>query len=385
MKKHLIVFFLSIFLFSCEEEILNDKSSTNYTKIDIEVPNYLSKYAELYQQSPREANLKWFIEAKFGLFIHYGLYSYLEKGEWVQLEEPVDFEEYHALKDKFKAEDFNADSITNLMIDAGMNYVTITSKHHDGFCLFNTKTTNYKSLDTPCRRDLIGELVEACNRKGLGIFLYYSYGADWHHPYFYSRETCDDCGARPPYSPMPEAYKFKKDEDFMHYIKYADTHIKEILTQYPTIAGIWFDPIFGYYNRPELFKLDSTYAMIRKLNPHALISFKQGATGTEDFRAPERNATAKKSDKFKAAILPEKLNKDKFVEICNTLQPHKWGYTKKMDGKHKKAKEVIDMLNDAKSKKANLLLNTGPLPDGSIPKEDKHTLREVGVQLKSIN
>ncbi len=347
-----------------------------------EVPTYLKEYQKEYKLNPKKANLQWFKDAKYGMFIHYGLYSILEKGEWVQLRDTIPVSEYAKLKDRFTAENFNADEITDIAINAGMKYITITSKHHDGFCLFDTKATEFNVLNSPAKRDLIKELYDACEQKGLGLFLYYSYGADWKHPYFYSRES-GWSAARPAYSePQPE-YKFEKDEDFKIYVDFVHEQLKEILNQYPNIAGIWFDPIMGYYNRPDLFPVDSTYALIRKMSPHALISFKQGANGDEDFMAPERGGGAKVGQKFDVAEIAYQKNKDKPREICNTLQPHAWGYNKKHDGNHKSANDIIEMLNDAKKSNANLLLNIGPKGDGSFPEEDIIALKEAGKKLKN--
>jgi len=288
------------------------------------VPTYLADYHVEYIKDPREANLKWFTEAKFGMFIHYGLYALLEKGEWVQLRDTIPVAEYAKLKDRFTAKNFDAEAITQLAIDAGMKYITITSKHHDGFCLFETKETDLNVLNSPCKRDLIKELYDACERKGLGLFLYYSYGADWKHPYFYSRESGWQ-HARPAYqNPQPE-YKFEKDEDFEIYVDFVHKQLTELLTQYPNIAGIWFDPIMGFYNKPDIFPIDSTYALVRRLSPHALISFKQGANGEEDFMAPERKGTATVGQQFEVARKVYEKNKNKPSEICNTLQSHAWG------------------------------------------------------------
>lgn len=345
------------------------------------MPNYLSEYSKEYIENPREANLKWFTDAKYGMFIHYGLYAQLEKGEWVQLRDTIPVAEYAKLKDSFKADKFDAGFITDLAVKAGMKYITITSKHHDGFCLFKTKQTDFNSLNSPCGRDLIGELVDACNEKGLGIFLYYSYAADWKHPYFYAREAGWN-NARPAYKePQPE-YKFQKDEDFKIYVDYVHEHVKELLTQYPTIAGIWFDPIMGYYNRPDLFPIEETYNLIRSLSPHALISFKQGANGDEDFSAPERNASAKVGNQFEVAQMVYEKNKNKPKEICNTLQPHAWGYDKRNDGHHKTTDELLKIVKDTWALNANLLMNVGPLPNGSFPKEDIQTLSKAGEILK---
>ena len=346
------------------------------------IPDYLKDYTEEYSANPREANLHWFTDAKYGMFIHYGLYAQLGRGEWVQLRDTIPVAEYAKLKDTFTADKFDADFITDLAIKAGMKYITITSKHHDGFCLFETKQTDFKSLNAPCGRDLIGELAEACNAKGLGLFLYYSYAADWKHPYFYSREAGWK-NARPAYKEVQPEYKFQKDEDFRIYVDYVHKHVIELLTQYPTIAGIWFDPIMGLYNRPDLFPVEETYALIRSLSPHALISFKQGANGDEDFSAPERNANAIVGNQFEVARMVYEKNKNKPKEICNTLQPHAWGYHKGNDGKHKTADELVEIIKETWAKNANLLMNVGPLPNGSFPEEDIISLTEAGKMLRT--
>lgn len=348
------------------------------------VPSYLVDHKSSFWENPREANLLWFQEAKYGMFIHYGLYSLLEKGEWVQLRDTIPVAEYALFKDRFTAEHFDADRITDIAINGGMKYITITSKHHDGFCLFETKATDFNVMNSPCGRDLIGELYEACERKGLALFLYYSYGADWKHPYFYSRES-GWANARPAYTePQPE-YKYEKEADFNIYVDFVHQQLTELLTQYPNIAGIWFDPIMGYYSRPDLFPIDSTYALVRSLSPHALISFKQGANGDEDFMAPERGGAARVGQQFEVARKVYELNKDKPREICNTLQPHAWGYNKAHDGNHKTADEIIQMLEDARANNANLLLNVGPKGDGSFPEEDIRALEEAGRRLKLGN
>jgi len=346
-----------------------------------EIPSYLVPYKSAYLEDARQANLEWFQEAKYGMFIHYGLYSQLEKGEWVQLRDTIPVAEYAKLKDSFTAEHFDAEMITDLALKAGMKYITITSKHHDGFCLFETKATEFNVLNSPCGRDLIRELYEACERKGLALFLYYSYGADWKHPYFYPREA-GWSAARPAYKEAQPEYKYEKEADFEIYVDFVHRQLTELLTQYPNIAGIWFDPIMGYYSRPDLFPIDSTYALVRSLAPHALISFKQGANGDEDFMAPERGGAAKVGQQFEVARKVYELNKDKPREICNTLQPHAWGYNKKHDGNHKSADEILQMLEDARTINANLLLNVGPKGDGSFPEEDIRALEEAGARLE---
>ena len=344
------------------------------------IPSYLVDHESSFRENPREANLLWFQEAKYGMFIHYGLYSLLEKGEWVQLRDTIPVAEYALLKDRFTADQFDADKITDIAIKGGMKYITITSKHHDGFCLFQTEATDFNVMNAPAGRDLIKELYDACEDKGLGLFLYYSYGADWKHPYFYSRES-GWANARPAYTePQPE-YKYEKEADFEIYVDFVHAQVTELLTQYPNIAGIWFDPIMGFYSRPDLFPIDSIYALVRSLSPHALISFKQGANGDEDFIAPERGGNARVGQQFEVARLVYEKNKDKPREICNTLQPHAWGYNKQHDGNHKSADDILQMLEDASTMNANLLLNVGPKGDGSFPEEDIRALTEAGQRL----
>lgn len=347
---------------------------------DAPVPAFLSSYGELYRRDPRAARIEWFKQARFGLFMHYGLYSLLGRGEWVMYHDKIPVAEYSRLKDRFTADKFDADRITDIALAAGMKYVNITSRHHDGFCLFRTNQTDYNSLNSPARRDLVGELAKACEKKGLGLFLYYSYALDWHHPWFFSREG--NCKvARPDYATPEPTYLYRKPEDFRRYIDFAHAQIRELLTQYGAIAGLWFDPMLGYLCRPDFFPVAETYTLVRSTQPGCLISFKQGVNGDEDFAAPERKAAGLKGSGEALRLAWEK-NRAKPIEICDTLQPAAWGYQKSTDGKHRTADDVMKMLDSAREQKANLLLNTGPLPDGSIPADDEATLREVGRRLR---
>jgi alpha-L-fucosidase len=350
-----------------------------------QVPSYLKGYEELYKSDPRMAALEWFKNAKFGLFMHYGLYSILGGGEWAQFRQKIPIEKYEKLTKQFTAKNFDADFITDLALEGGMKYVNLTSKHHDGFCLFDTGNGSWNSMAV-AKRDLCAELAEQCQKKGLGCFFYYSLLADWHHPYFYPRKF--NFIARPEYKTRPEQYKFEKNEDFQKYLNDATSHIQILLTKYGPVAGIWLDPLMGYYGRPDLFPMDAIYAMIRKLQPQCLISAKQGITGTEDFAAPERSGHAltgriRRRYGDKAAEIAEKAwesNKDKHNEICDTLQDRAWGYNKK--AKHKPAEKVLEMLKTAFEQQCNLLLNTGPLPDGLIHPEDVTALKKVGAHIR---
>ncbi|MBT3193790.1 MAG: alpha-L-fucosidase precursor [Verrucomicrobia bacterium] len=328
------------------------------------VPSYLKGYEDLYARDPRQAALRWFKEAKFGLFIHYGLYSLLEghyKGkhsrpaEWVLRNGKVPLPEYEKLADRFTAEKFDADFITDMALDAGMKYINITTRHHDSFCLWDTKTTDFKSTNSPAKRDLVAELAEQCQQKGLGLCLYYSHGRDWRHPH------------------GPESLFPAAEVDYQNYVDFMSAQVKELLTNYGPIAAIWLDGIGGAWNTQkqaggrDVLQTQELYKYIRSLQPQVLVSYKQGYLGTEDFMAPERHF------KGKAA---------KPLEICNTLQGHSWGYDSADEGRHRKPNAVMDMLKKAKAMPANLLLNTGPLPDGSIHPDDIETLRAVGQRLR---
>jgi alpha-L-fucosidase len=359
------------------------------TKITTDVPHYLQDYAELYRQDPHAAALAWFADAEFGLFMHYGLYSLLGRGEWVLYREAIPLNEYEQLRQRFTAADFDADAITDLALEAGMRYVNITSRHHDSFCLFESAVSDYTSVAAPAGRDLVGELAVQCERKGLGLFLYYSYALDWRHPYFYARDVFEI--ARPDYETPEPRYRWREDADFQHYLDFVHAQVRELLTNYGPLAGIWFDPIMGYYARPDLFPVRETYAMIRELQPQTLIAFKQGATGTEDFASPERHGHSM-ADRVRERVGPEAVevaaqawagNRDKHNEICDTLQPGAWGYNEAAEGEHHGPDAVMEKLAQAWGQDCNLLLNTGPLPEGAIHPEDAATLREVGRRLRA--
>jgi alpha-L-fucosidase len=237
------------------------------------VPSYLEDQGDLYREDPRAAARRWFGGAKSGLFMHYGLYSLLGRGEWVMLRETIPVAKYARLSEQFTASDFDADAITDLAVEAGMKYVNITTRHHDGFCLFYTQQHDYHSVASSARRDLVAELAGARAARRLGLFLYYSYAADWWHPCFYSREAGWE-NARPAYDRPEPRCEREGDDDSLRYVDYCHAQIRELLTDYGPIAGIWFDPIMGYYRRPDLFPIEETYALVRSLQLQTLISLK---------------------------------------------------------------------------------------------------------------
>jgi len=211
------------------------------------VPSYLKGYEDLYAKDPHKAALAWFEDARFGLFIHYGLYSILGGGEWVLYRSKIPIPEYEKLPEQFKPEKFDADLITDLALEAGMKYINLTSKHHDGFCLFGSKNDTWNSM-AAAKRDLCAELADQCRKKGLGCFFYYSLPFDWHHPYSLSREYGEYY--RPDYKEKQEQFKFEKVEDFQKYLDDAKGHIRTLLTHCGPVAGLWFDTCTGYSCNP---------------------------------------------------------------------------------------------------------------------------------------
>lgn len=345
------------------------------------VPAHLREYEETYVTDPQQAAIEWFEDARYGLFLHYGLYSLLANHEWVQYHEAIPPEEYALLQQHFTADGFDASAIASFAKDAGMRYINITTKHHDGFCLFESDQTTYSSVHAPAGRDLVAELAAACRDEGLGFFCYYSIGIDWRHPHAPNRE---DWGqpARPDYADRPGIYA-DAGHELDRYLQYVEQQCLELLSYEP--AGIWFDPaVFSQLPGkagwdPAPFELPRLYETIREHSPGTLISFKDGVTGTEDFLAPELYYEAHGE------------NSNRPGEICACMLPgaeyegeirHSWGYLAEGSGKHKSEEEVCKLLNEAGENGFNLLLNTGPLPDGSLDPEDTRVLRAVGDRLE---
>lgn len=346
-------------------------------------PPHLKDRADLFARDPRAAALAWFREAKFGLFIHYGLYSILGKGEWVQFHERIPIAEYAKLKDRFTAEKFDARAIAALAEEAGMRYVTLVCKHCDSFCLWDTKATDFNSVNSPAKRDLVAEMAAACRDRGLGFFSFYEHGFDWRHPHGPAPWDWKSKSVRPAYDPPDPFYAARDQYDFNKYVQYIDAGVGELCSNHGPIAGVWLDgiaiPLSGDKSR---YRVPELYAHIRRLQPHALICYKSGLyPELEDFMAPEQPQIA-------AAI---KNRSGKPMEICRTMQKHGpkapkgalWGW---LDGaEHVTADDVMAMLAEAGAKNANLLLNVGPLPDGSIHPADVATLRDVGRRIRAAS
>jgi alpha-L-fucosidase len=325
----------------------------------VTIPSYLRGYEALYRENPRAAAVEWHRNAKWGLFVHYALESLrgLNAQEIAHLKatdkekykksKNGTVEEYARLKDRFTADKFDADFITDLALSAEMHYINFTTRHRGDLYMFRTSVSDFTSLNSPAKRDLVAELAEQCRKKGLGLFLY-----------------CP-----------PDVAHTEPEET---YVKNR-TVIRELLTQYGPVAGIWLDGIGSYYEEPQSYsRINELYAYIRSLQPQCLISFKQG-TGTEDFVAPEGLMHVKEGAIAEKAWA---LNAGKRGDICTNLQtaPPSWIYTEGCE--HLNADQLLALLADAFAQKANLTINTGPLGNGSIHPSDVVTLREAGVRIR---
>jgi alpha-L-fucosidase len=223
----------------------------------VAAPAPLSAQSQETVPSERLAAREWYRDAKFGLFIHWGVYSLLGNGEWVMHNRGIRVPEYEWLASTFNPVRFDAEEWVLLAKAAGMRYITITSRHHDGFSMFGSRVSRYNVVDwTPFRRDPLKELAEACRRHGLKLFFYYSQ-LDWHHPDYWPRgETGRTTG-------RADAGSWDRYLDFM------DAQLEELLTGYGPLGGIWFD---GMWDKPQApWRLDRTYALIHRLQPAALI------------------------------------------------------------------------------------------------------------------
>lgn len=334
-------------------------------------PRFLSGFEAQFAADPSVAFQAWFREAKCGLFLQYGVYSQLGRGPNVQFAERIPVGRYGKLTATFNPAGFDADSIADLAVASGMRYVGLTARHADGFCLFRTIESDFNSLESS-GRDLLGELAAACRERGLGLLPSYSYAADWRHPYFFPPETArsDWRGARPAYDSTPEEYAFEKDEDFLHYIRYAHNQLQEMVYRYEEMAGVRLEPGPGYHARPDLFPVAQTYSILREARPGFLVAFGLGANGEEDFVVLDGATPGAFQERITARAGAKPL------EICHSLteeRPEGASETAR-----KTADDLVRLLGEASARGANLLVRVELNPDGSITAEDERTLRNFG-------
>jgi alpha-L-fucosidase len=306
----------------------------------------------------KEKRLEWFRDAKYGLFIHWGLYAIPAGewkgkrspglGEWVMLRSQVPVKEYEQLASQFNPVKFNADEWVALAKDAGMKYIVITSKHHDGFAMFKSNASRYNIVDaTPFKRDVLKELADACARAGIRLGFYYSQSQDWHEP--------NGAGNEWDFGPDD-----KKDYD--QYLRSkAEPQVKELLTGYGKVALIWFDtPRMMTGDRAQRFA-----TIVRSTQPDTLIDGRLGTEG--DYRSTGDN------------VIPHEVSGEAW-EVPATIN-HTWGF-RKDDTDWKSPGQIAFKLVDIVSKGGNYLLNVGPTAEGVIPHPSQDILRTVGRWLQ---
>lgn len=285
----------------------------------------------------RARRMKWWHDGTFGMFVHWGLYSVLGRHEWVMENEGIPVKEYEQLAQRFKPKPNAARDWARLARRAGQKYIVMTTKHHEGFCLFNTETTNYCAPKQGPGRDLVKEYVDAARAEGLRVGFYYSL-MDWHHP----------DGAR---CAQDEAAR-------QRFVKYVHTHIRELLTNYGKIDILWYDVAWPL--DPQGWESEKMNKMVFDLQPDIIVNNRNKLPG--DFSTPEQRI--------------EVAEAGRAWEACMTMNDS-WGYHK-ADDAWKTPKQIIRNLITCARDGGNYLLNIGPKPDGSVPDESVHILSTVG-------
>ncbi len=328
------------------------------------------------QLQERAERVRWYMGDRFGMFIHWGVYSILGRGEWVQSMEQIPSEKYTPYAKEFNPTAYDPRAWARMAKQAGMRYVVLTAKHHDGFCLFDSKLTDYTSM-TSCGRDLVREFVDAVRAEGLKVGLYYSL-IDWHHKDF---PKYDDINH--PMRGNP-AYKDEKI-DFDNYLKFMHGQIKELVTNYGKIDILWFD--YSYENlRGEAWKATELVRMVRKYQPDVIMDNRLETSGEGfgsiinevpeefcgDFASPEQ-------------IIPPEgirnvLGQPVPWELCTTIN-NNWGYNPS-DLLYKTAPMLIRKLVECVSKGGNMILNIGPDARGRVDAKSRKVLEEIGAWME---
>ncbi|WP_286230030.1 alpha-L-fucosidase [Neobacillus mesonae] len=305
----------------------------------------------------------WFIHDRFGMFIHWGLYSLRAKDEWIMTQEKISKEEYEPYLEQFEADLFDAKKWVKQAKQSGMKYIVLTTKHHEGFALWDSAYTDYKITNTPYGKDVLKEFVEACREEEMKIGFYHSV-IDWHHPHF----TID--GLHP--AREDEAVKQEK-RDMKIYQEYLYNQVEELVTQYGKIDYFWFD--FSYGERDwgwskgkgaEDWRAEEIEALILKHQPHMIINNRLGLN--HGVYTPEQYQPT--------GVLTTADNKQRVWEACQTLND-RWTYNPN-NLNRKSAEMIIKLLIDTVSKDGNLLMNFGPTARGNFDEASSKILQEIG-------
>jgi len=322
----------------------------------------ITSYAQV-NYTPSPENLKsreWFQDAKLGMFIHWGVYSILGDGEWVMNNQRIDKQTYQKLPSFFNPINYDPKEWVALAKVAGMKYITITSKHHDGFAMFDSKLTDWDIIErTPYKKDVIKMLADECKKEGIKLFFYHSQ-LDWFQENYFPRGNTGQTAGRP------------DKGDWYKYLDFMDGQLTELLTNYGEIGGIWFD---GHWDKKDSdWRLDKTYGLIHSLQPACLIGSNHHLTPFpgEDFQMFEKDLPGQKTTGFNQEQTVGQLP----LETCETMN-NSWGFNLQ-DKNYKSTKNLIQYIVKAAGLNSNFLLNVGPMPNGKIQPEFVSTLKEIG-------
>ncbi len=309
---------------------------------------------------PEAERTQWFREAKFGMFIHWGAYSVIGRHEWARQRFQIPQAEYDTYVRKFDPVNYNPDAWVDLAKNAGVKYMVITSKHHDGFSIFRSSVSDYDMKLTPYKGDPLKMLADSCRRKGMRLGFYHSI-MDWRHPDYTPKRAW-------------EVANPKEGGNLNRYIDFMKAQIRELLTGYGDVAMIWFDGEWEHTDQEH--RADEVYDFIRKLQPNALINdrlYKRAPGNRADFGTPEQfvPATGMRNPSGEPILW----------ESCVTINSDSWGYNK-YETQFKTERDLVRMLVEVVSKGGNLLLNVGPKPDGVIQDEFITRLNAMGRWMK---
>ena len=297
---------------------------------------------------------KWFTHDRFGMFIHWGLYSMLAKHEWIRSFDHIDNESYQIYFDLFEPDMFNPREWARKAREAGMKYFVITTKHHEGFCMWDTKYTDFKITNTPYGKDILREIVDAFRAEGLHVGFYYSL-LDWHHPDF-------KIDRHHPLKVRDDWEELNKKRNQKRYAKYMRDQVTELLTQYGKIDIIWFDFSYprmlpsGPGKSCDDWESEKLIKLVRKLQPNILVNNRLNLPGSGDIETPEQYTP----------LFDKVDEKGKHVtwEGCQTFSGS-WGYSRD-EQTWKTPRQCIDMLINHVSRNGNLLMNVGPTSRGYL-------------------
>ena len=310
----------------------------------------------------------WFTHDRFGMFIHWGLYSMPGRHEWIRNYEEIPNEDYEKYFERFNPDLFNPKEWAKAAREAGMKYFVITTKHHEGFCMWDTKYTDYKITNTPCGRDLLREIVDAFRAEGLKVGFYHSL-IDWHHPDF----TVDNVH---PLRNRPDRAKLNEGRDMARYREYLHNQVRELLTEFGKIDIIWFDfsyPQWGEDGKGHAdWDSEGLVRMIRELQPGIMINNRLDLPGGGDVITPEQNTPDD-------PVTDENGNPVVW-EGCQTFSGS-WGYHRD-ELTWKSAKQCIDMLINHVCRTGNLLMNVGPTSRGYIDHRAMERLKAYAEWMK---